>query len=738
MRQALNGIVLPHGGFTRRPGRKYVAEAKNTTADTTLIPFVVDATQQYVIEAGEGYFRFFANNGVVGAPYEIATPYVGNTVRDLSWAQRADAMYIVHKNFPPYKLTRTAFAAFTLAEVVFVEGHAPMRASNATTTTVSAVLIAGVSYTLTWSASISITAAADVGRYIKVTDGATTYRYYKITSVTSTSVAIANLVGGVHDATARQDWALATISNAEGPRCVTFHEGRLWYAGALNTPDQVDSSVSDEYDNFDLGNGSDADRSISKRVVSNQVNVVVWMRSQATQLALGSSSGEFRVTGAGGDIMTPTSAYIRNATARGSASIKPVQVNSSVLYVQRAQRTLFEFKYDLTGDTYLSKNFTILAEDIFDDDAYGRGKVTKIVYQEDPNSVIWCVRGDGRVVGVTYEPDQKVVGAHLHDFGGFVQDLATIVNQASRDQLWDVTDYVIGGVTRRYISYTVDPFKPSLDRRATQAQRIRVLDTAFFVDCGLSLDSALTITSITQANPAVVTSTAHGLSNGDRVKLRIPTLAASANPMPDDNMHELDNLSAIVAGATANTFQLTGINSTAYSTYAERGTARKEVSSVSGLTHLEGRTVAVLADGAVHTNQIVTAGAITLDHRASIVHVGLPFDFRGETQRFIGGAKLGTDQGQTTKIQRVAVILHATMGGVLGVGNGLVNATEELQYRDGDTPMDQSPPLYSGDKEVAVEAGWIDNGDATAYFENTQPLPMTVVAIMPRMRTNER
>lgn len=69
-----------------------------------------------------------------------------------------------------------------------------------------------------------------------------------------------------------------------------------------------------------------------------------------------------------------------------------------------------------------------------------------------------------------------------------------------------------------------------------------------------------TITGITQANPAVVTANAHGHANGDLVYI---TGVAG--------MTEVNGRIFTVAGATANTFQLSGVNSTGYTAYSSGG-----------------------------------------------------------------------------------------------------------------------------------------------------------------------
>lgn len=75
-----------------------------------------------------------------------------------------------------------------------------------------------------------------------------------------------------------------------------------------------------------------------------------------------------------------------------------------------------------------------------------------------------------------------------------------------------------------------------------------------------ALAAADTITGITKANPGVVTATSHGLSNGDIVVLTVK------------GMHQLDGRIARVAASTTNTFELEGIDTTLFDTFAS-GTA---------------------------------------------------------------------------------------------------------------------------------------------------------------------
>ena len=118
---------------------------------------------------------------------------------------------------------------------------------------------------------------------------------------------------------------------------------------------------------------------------------------------------------------------------------------------------------------------------------------------------------------MTYLRDQKVVGWHRHPMGGsfgvtthaVVTSIATIPS-TKRHEVWIITKRTVNSVTRQYVEFLEENFNAS-DGMAKE--------DGFFVDSGLTLDNPLTITAATVANPVVVTSASHGLSDGDLVDI---------------------------------------------------------------------------------------------------------------------------------------------------------------------------------------------------------------------------
>ena len=129
-----NFVTLPHGGIRKRGGTYFVGEVKNSTKTTRLIPFIFSADQAYALEFGDLYIRVYAYGARVGT-VEVASPYLQADLFDLAYVQSADQMWITHRNYPPKVLTRTAHTAWTLADFEFLDG--PYDRINDTSTTLT-------------------------------------------------------------------------------------------------------------------------------------------------------------------------------------------------------------------------------------------------------------------------------------------------------------------------------------------------------------------------------------------------------------------------------------------------------------------------------------------------------------------------------------------------------------------------------------------------------------------------
>ena len=157
------------------------------------------------------------------------------------------------------------------------------------------------------------------------------------------------------------------------------------------------------------------------------------------------------------------------------------------------------------------------------------------------------------------------------------------------------------------------------------------------------------------------------------------------------------------------------------------------VTTVSGLSHLEGQTVSVLVDGATHPDRVVTGGSITLQVAGEKIHAGLAAPAVLQTMRLEAGAGDGTAQGKTKRITKAVIRFLATLGAKAGADE---NNLDEIQFRKPADPMNQAVPLFTGDQMVEWPNGY--DFDGYLMVKQDQPLPITVIAIMPQVHTQDR
>jgi len=151
---------------------------------------------------------------------------------------------------------------------------------------------------------------------------------------------------------------------------------------------------------------------------------------------------------------------------------------------------------------------------------------------------------------------------------------------------------------------------------------------------------------------------------------------------------------------------------------------------ITSLDHLEGETVQVLVGDAVYPDQTVIDGkiSVTLPSQASFksIEIGLGYTSRIKTMRVEAGSQAGTAQGRKKRYNEVMVRLHKTVGIII---NG-----DQLPFRTSSTPMGQNIKEFTGDKRV-INLGW--DRDGQIQIEQQQPLPMTVLGITGTLVTTD-
>ena len=254
-------------------------------------------------------------------------------------------------------------------------------------------------------------------------------------------------------------WTLATLTFVSAPadfvagvgdypRCVTFFEERLYWAGTDNKPQTIWASKSGDFLNMNQGTGLD-DESVAFTLATDDVNVIRWMKASDV-LLIGTVGGEFKLHGSGNPV-TPSNVRVVQETKYGSSTVTPITSGRAVLFNQRATKKIRQMIFDLNVEGFVAPDLTILAEDITG------GGLTHMAYQQEPDSIVWAVRADGVLLGLTYQRDQQVVAWHQHPVGGTnaeVESVAVIPSADGKtDELWASIKRTIAGVTVRTIEY---------------------------------------------------------------------------------------------------------------------------------------------------------------------------------------------------------------------------------------------------------------------------------------------
>ena len=734
-----NFLIHPQGSATRRVGTKFIAEVKTSSKKTRLIPFEFSTVQTYILEFGDQYMRVYKDQGQVldsGSAFEISTPYLEAELFDLKFAQSADVMYITHPNHEVEKLSRTGHTNWTLTDVDFTDG--PYLSTNSTTTTLTPASAAvGTSVNFTASAVTGINngdgfQTTDVGRLISFNSGIA-----KITGRTNTTVVVCTILTAFANTDAKTDWKLGAFSDTTGhPSCVSFFEQRLAFAGTTAEPQTLYFSKSGDYENMTAG--TNADDAMIYTIASNQVNRIRYLKAQRT-LIVGTTGGEFTVSADGTDAaITPSNIVIKKQSSYGTANVDAIPAGNAVLFLQKAKRKIRELSYNFDTDGYVAPDLTIL------NDIVTKSGINEMSYQQEPDSILWCVRDDGVLAGLTYQRSENVIAWHRHILGGkFGEATITVTDFAN---IADGTKIVFTKSDGTTTTFTSATSATSGKFHSTSSNNQTATNLKTLIDADADFTATVSTNTVTIKETTPQASGFLTISSGDTTRLAstdeahavVESAASISGTLTEDEFYVI--VKRTINGSTKRfvevfaNFDFDENDATDFKfldshlTYDGSAT-----STLSGLSHLEGQTVSVLADGSTHATKIVSSGSISLDRSTTKAVVGLAYDSVLQTMRIEGGAAEGTSQGKTKRISKVVLRLFETVG--VKVGPTLAKL-ETVPFRT--TSSDLSAPvdtLLAGDREIEFRDDY--NSDGFIFIKQDQPLPLSVLAIYPTVVTSD-
>jgi len=724
-----NFFVQAHGGVSNRSGTKFIAEVKTSSEQVRIIPFEFNTEQTYILEVGDQYIRVIKDGGQItfgGSAVEIVTPYVEADLFGLQFTQSADVMTICHKNYAPRELSRTSHTAWSLATITFGTAIvAPTGVSSSRTNYDSTEPDKTYQYVVTavdpvtdseseQSSSTSVTnnsldATTTNTVSWSAVSGADVYHIYKIQGGVYGFIGRSDSTSFVDD-NIGPDIALTpqvnrTVFNATGkyPSTVTYFQQRLVFGQSDNEPQTVWMSQTGVYKNFNTSTPLRADDAVTFTLAAREVNEVRHMIPLSSLVVL-TSGGEWLMKSHESGAVTPTSINLEPQGYRGASTVPPITIGNTIIYMQAKGGIVRDLAYALESDSYTGNDLTVLSSHLF------TGKtVVDWAFSQAPWSIVWVVLSDGSLAALTYLREHEVWGWSRHDTDGTYESVSS-VSEGTEDAVYFVVKRTVNGVTKRYI-----------ERLSSRV--FTTVEDSFFVDSGLTYDGTHT---------GSITMTLSGGTNWISGESLILTASASAFVSGDvGNAIVLTvgtetlrcNITAYTSGAVVTVNSARDVPTAFRSTAL--GTWSKAVDSLSGLGHLEGKTVAILADGNVEAPQVVTSGVVTITQASSKIHVGLPIQSDFETLD-IENSK-GTIQGKRKTLSAVTFRVENTRGGKVGPSFDRLTEFKQRAYEAYGEPTS----LKTGDIQVTIPSQW--STDGSLAYRQDDPLPVTILATIPEV-----
>ena len=673
--------------------------------------------------------------------YEVPSPYQESELFDIKHIQSADIMTFVHPNHAAKELKRFGATTWILENINFAASISPPSGVTATphtptdvtntnnnfqlnTYVVTAVAQDGISESV---ASAQITAlnnlfatgAYNTIQFNSVTD-AYLYRIYKrqggifgfIGEVQHTSNSAQN---SIKDENIAPDFAMTPpqyddhlVTNF--PSAVTYYEQRRVFAATNAEPQTIFMTKSGTESNMSFKLPILDDDRIKFRVAARESNKIKHI-VPLTQLLFLTEAAEWRVTSVNSDAITPSSVSVKPQSYIGANDVQPVIVNNSIVYIASRGGHARELGYSFQANGFITGDLSIRAAHLFDG-----LDIVDMQLAKAPIPIVYMISTNGKLLGFTYVPEQQVGAWHQHDTDGTFESVTTVAEEQI-DAVYCVIKRTINGNTKRYIE--------RMGNRDYVSQR-----DSFFVDSGRTYNG-------TNNNPVrTVTITSSGnFTKGSSVQLQFPMPFTVFKVGNNGLTTDIDDAIVIVDGTETYRCDITAITNTYTATVklAQDLPSNLQNTAISsyeiaekklfGLTHLIGKTVSILADGAVHPTRVVDSnGGIVLNRAASVVHIGLPYVCDLETLPLMLRAEAG-GQGRVKNINHAWLRVNESSGIFAGP---TVDKLVEAKQRTTE-PYGVAPSLKTKDIKLMLTPTWSDNGQI--FIRQTDPLPLTVVGI---------
>ena len=538
-----------------------------------------------------------------------------------------------------------------------------------------------------------------------------------------------------------KDWYEGAFSKKNGfPKSVSIYDNRLVFAGTNKNPNTLWISAIDDLNNFNLGS---LDTNAIKITLSSLTqNDIQWLCS-ARNLVIGTSANEWSLGSGNQNIpITPTEFNLKRRSQYGSSQLQGLLVNSAVLFLMRQNKKIREWYLQENQEDYLASDLAYIAEHIT-----GEG-IVQMAVQTQPTTIIWMVRNDGVLVGLTYERETKTFAWHRHTFEGTVESVSVLPTASDEDKVFlsikrpDVEERDIVQLDKQNWGTDYTTEYSGLDFYTKTSTPENVFPNPTFSDSSQWVEGS----GWTIANGKA---TCDGTDNA-RLSENIPYGEVPLNKtvrIKFDIVEYTSGLIAPVVGAYN-----VGSNFSGIGTYTEdilcdspNTTDKFEFMSRDGngfvgsidnvesfilteeienLDHLEGKNVTVVDGGTkLSSTYTVTSGSITIPPTGNNVYAGLPYTSTLAPLYLDANGSMGSKKSVPHAVIRFKDTLKAKVGQKESetYGENDASVLDEVKFKS-------STVLNNEDAEV-----WLSNANEflqTIYVVQDEPSPCTVLAMV--------
>ncbi|MBX9688199.1 MAG: hypothetical protein K2X27_15935 [Candidatus Obscuribacterales bacterium] len=681
----------------------------------------------YGNDVDSSQFNSYSSGGTIATIYSIDTPFAAAHLKDLHIKQSADTIYITHQKYAPYKLTRTDHTAWSISTFTRTADPFNQRVINAITKANPGVITTTANHGFSVGDEVYLDSIAGMTQL-------NTNRYLVNTTPTATTLTLKDATTGTPiDTSSFTTYTSAgiIIQTKYCPKTLAFTDTRLGYGNWTANPAGLafsrapDSSTgASRFDDFTTGSNATDTVLTSLSPVFDKVDSIQWIGNVNRQIVVGCLSSIRRVHGdTVDDPISPSSINSRPINSIGSAAIQPYSSGQSIFYIDGTGRRVNTFLFAFQTNDYATVNQNLAAKQLGDG-----GKFTALAQQRGDSGLLWVLRDDGVLVGLTFNELESIFGWHRHyiggssSFNGVVQGRAKVLSITIEPRLndesvlWAIIERTVAGKTYRSVEYLNAPVKfveeddffsgsgfenQAFDNTKYAAALFEQVKDSVHVDSAITYDGSALSSTITMTPSA---------TTGDSI-----TITASASFFDSSMVGRQIWKAYDTLGNGGGRAEITGVVSATQaackvlknfdnSTVIPAGSWYLTANKVYGMKHLAGETVDVQVDGAPGGKAVVANdGSVSLDGESSKVHIGFAYLGMATTMNLDIAGPRGSSEAKIRKIRQVLPRFHNTVGAK--IGTTLWNA-EDVTFKTIDDLTDRPTPLFRGVQGIRPSDSW--------------------------------